>query len=325
MEHKETLQESVNEVLRKIGRNVILYQEFEYLLKFIVANGSLAGYASDLERRKAQQAEKISKQTMGQLIGCYIEHVNPDYEGYQFTPEEIRGRFHSFFFQYECGFVYYESEKEALARIVSERNALIHNLLPCFDTSSAESCEKLGKKLDDQSENIRNEIKELKDIINAFLEMKKQISTFLGSEKGKKEFKLICLQQSKLVVMLGDIAERTVRPDGWALMDDAARLLKQYAPEEIALLKEKYGHGSLKILILATEIFDVREEVTKKGGVRVLYRLKSDWMVSPPDPTLITSDFSNKTASARLSSSLKSISTTHPLRISVAVKNTKYL
>jgi hypothetical protein len=125
--------------------------------------------------------------------------------------------------------------------------------------------------------------------------------------------------------MLGDIAERTVRPDGWALMDDAGRLVKQYAPEEIALLKERYGHESLKAFILATEVFDVREEVTKKGGVRVLYRLKSNWMVSPPDPTLIPPDFSNKTASEQLSSSLKSISATHPLHISVAIKKTKYL
>ena len=46
------------------------------------------------------------------------------------------------------------------------------------------------------------------------------------------------------------------------------------AEKEIALLKERYGHKSLKKLMLATEIFDIHEEATRKGGVRVLYRLK---------------------------------------------------
>ena len=77
----------------------------------------------------------------------------------------------------------------------------------------------------------------------------------------------------------GDIATQIGRPDGWALMNVAGQLIKQNAPEELAILKEKYGHKSLKSLILATEIFDVYEESTQKGGIRVLYKLKSGWEV----------------------------------------------
>ena len=41
-------------------------------------------------------------------------------------------------------------------------------------------------------------------------------------------------------------------------------------------LKDRYGYKTLKELILATEFFDIREEPTKKGDVRVLYRPKPE-------------------------------------------------
>jgi hypothetical protein len=280
MEHKVASENSINEVLRKIGRNMMLFQQFEYLLKFIVTNGKLSGNASELERLKSEQAAIINKQTMGLLVGQYIENSNPDYEEYSSDPEEIKEAFISFSFRIKCDSIRYETKKEVLAGMISERNELIHHLLPCFDAKSAESCEELGNKLDDQSENIRSEIKELKAVANALNDGRKQLASFLGSEEGKKQFELSLLRQSRLVVLLGDIAVQTGRPDGWALMSVAGQLVKQHAPEEIALLKERYGYKSLKTLILATEIFDVYEEATEKCGVRVLYRLKSGWELS---------------------------------------------
>jgi hypothetical protein len=42
-------------------------------------------------------------------------------------------------------------------------------------------------------------------------------------------------------------------------------------------MKERYGYKTLKSLILATEVFDVIEEASDRGGVRVLYRVKPQW------------------------------------------------
>jgi len=62
--------------------------------------------------------------------------------------------------------------------------------------------------------------------------------------------------------------------DGWTLMSLAGDHVKRHAPEELDLLQERYRHKSLKILILASEIFNVPEETTNNGGMRALYRLK---------------------------------------------------
>jgi len=45
------------------------------------------------------------------------------------------------------------------------------------------------------------------------------------------------------------------------------------------VLKKRYGHKTLKGLILATELFNVDEEPTDKGGVRILYRIKPEWIL----------------------------------------------
>jgi hypothetical protein len=76
--------------------------------------------------------------------------------------------------------------------------------------------------------------------------------------------------------LLADISTQMARPDGWTLLNVAGELIRKHAPEERACLKEKYGHKTLKELIIATELFEIFEEPTEKRGIRVLYRLKSD-------------------------------------------------
>jgi hypothetical protein len=271
-----TLEDSVNEVLRKIGRNMMLFQQLEHLLKFIVANGSFSGYVSELNFKKEQRAASIQKQTMGQLVGQYIETTNPEYQDFADEPEDLKEAFFSFKFYTECDSVYYETKKDALAQIVSDRNELVHHMLPKFDTNSIESCIQIEKQLDKQREEILCEINELRQKVDSLQEGRKILAEFLNSDEGKKQFEISWLRQSRLVLLLGDIAVQTARTDGWASINIAGQLVKQHAPEEVALLKERYGHESLKELIVATEIFDIYEEPTEKG-FRVLYRLKSGW------------------------------------------------
>lgn len=41
-------------------------------------------------------------------------------------------------------------------------------------------------------------------------------------------------------------------------------------------LKSKWGYEKLKDLVLASELFDIFEETTAKGGARVMYRSKPE-------------------------------------------------
>jgi len=43
------LEKAKNEVLRKIGRNMLLFQKLEQMLKYLITNGKVAGYASEIK------------------------------------------------------------------------------------------------------------------------------------------------------------------------------------------------------------------------------------------------------------------------------------
>ena len=157
-----TLEDSVNDVFRKIGRNVMLFQHLEYLLKYLVATNSISGYESELKSQEEQRRATINKQTMGQLIGQYIENSNPESQDILEDPKYFK---EEMFIWIKHGFgdsTDYDNTTKALTKLVDDRNELIHHLLPQFDTNSIESCVQIGKKLDKQGNNIVREIDNIK-------------------------------------------------------------------------------------------------------------------------------------------------------------------
>ncbi|WP_165905423.1 OST-HTH/LOTUS domain-containing protein [Parashewanella spongiae] len=93
--------------------------------------------------------------------------------------------------------------------------------------------------------------------------------------------KLWFLRSSKIIHLLCDISEQSIENNGWVLLSTAGNIIKKQLPDELEHMKERYGHSSLKSLILASELFDVGEEKTPKGGKRVLFRLSD--LGSTPD------------------------------------------
>ena len=88
--HLDDIDDLFGEVQRKIGRNILLFQQLEYLLKYIVANGQYSGYFSELEVVLAKRGETVNKQTMGQLIGQFVEYNNPARNNCSDEPENIQ-------------------------------------------------------------------------------------------------------------------------------------------------------------------------------------------------------------------------------------------
>lgn len=265
-----------NEVLRKIGRNVMLFQQMEYMLKCFLANGQFSGYASELAKNIEQRRETIHKQTMGQVVKQCLEKIFSAFKETTNAPEELTAAWVSFRYTIECDDTYYEGRKNALDSIVAERNDLIHHLLPKWNSSSLESSIATEQYLDQQREKILPEFELLKSQIQAMQETIKKHTDFLASDEGEKQVELSFLRGSQLVAWLFEAAKQRARPDGWVALSNAAQFIRLHVPEEVADLEKIYGHKKLKDIILATELFDIIDEPTDKGGVRVLYRIKPD-------------------------------------------------
>lgn len=276
---EKDLQGAKDEVHRKIGRNMLMFQHMELMLKFLIANGQFSGSIDNLKENIERQNASVSKKTMGSLVGEFLESTHKEQE----EPEDIGELYTihmSFNFRIDCDEVYYEKRKKKLAEIVSQRNDLVHHLLPRFNLQSIESCVEIEQYLDEQHKQLEPEVENLKRLIKSFQKTKKELFEYVASEEYWTEMRLSELRHSRLVMWLGQIAEKAARKDGWTYLNTAGQVLQTQQPEELANFKKLYGYKSLKEIILAPQLFDFMEEKTEKGGVRVMYRLKEGWELS---------------------------------------------
>lgn len=271
------LEAARNETWRKIGRNLVKVQRLERMLKLSIVHSKLQLYTSnsmvgpekslaDLERRSAA----VNKKTMGNLVGEFLAETFITQEVADGAPSEVE----YFRFTFQVDTASHEARKKALASIVAERNYLVHHFTADFDFNSVADCRAASQYLDLQHEKIAAECEWLKGFFREWDEARKRYAAFLASDEGKRQFKLAWLRASLLAELLADGPAQAARTDGWTVLDHAAQLLRQQAPEDLATLHERYGYKTLKQMMLATDLFDFCEEPTAKGGIRVLYRLK---------------------------------------------------
>jgi len=271
---KSQLEEVTNEVLRKIGRNVLLFQQMELALKNLVGTANISGYVSELKSEQADKIESVRTQTMGQLVGQYIENNNPDKNNNSDEPENLKEIHISISCYIETDEETHKQQKELMASLVEERNNLVHHFLPTFDQTSIQSCINAQKKLDKQAEKVRHEVKNFRGILTAQNEMKNDITDFMKTKQYRDFIEVSVAQQSPLANILIELTQTIVSDDGWVVLHKAFNTINQKSPLEIKNLKQNHGCKKLKEMMIKTELFEFSEEQTSKGGSRVLYRLK---------------------------------------------------
>ncbi len=82
------------------------------------------------------------------------------------------------------------------------------------------------------------------------------------------------LQNSRLAMLLAQIATTHAREDGWTLLSVAGAQLNSLIPEQFTKLKREHGEGSLHRLVAAIDLFDVQSESNPNGGTRAIYRAR---------------------------------------------------
>ena len=263
-----------DDVLRKIGRNVLLFQQIERLLKFLVTNHRADGTAIDFVERRQRRAGKIQTQMMGKLIEQYADGILSDAGEPPKEPEEVTQAWVSYTFTTTGDSDFYEAQRADLELMVRERNDLIHHFLPRWHPDSLEHMTSASYYLDQQREKVLPMFEHLKSVAKAMQQTQKKMAAFLASDEADRQLELVWLQHSPLVALLQEVATQEARPDGWTNLADAGRLARIHESDEVAHLKERYGHSTLKRLLIASDLFDVLDEALSNGSFRTLYRVK---------------------------------------------------
>jgi hypothetical protein len=272
MELQKDLIAARDEVFRKIGRNLLNFQKIEHMLKYLIANGKMSGHLSEIKESQERRASAVTRQMMGNLVSQFIENTfQKDEDSYE-EPHEVKEPSISLSFTISADTDFYESKRQSLKSLVDERNNFIHHLLPRFNPDCIESCLEIEQYLDQQRERLIPEYDFLKSIIDNFQEAIKAHIEYFSSEEGIRQFELAFLQQSPLVGLLLNVSFHQSRSDGWTLLNVAGQQIRQTLPGEMERVKSKWGYKTLKELVLASELFEILEEPTEKGGIRVFYR-----------------------------------------------------
>ncbi len=270
------LKNSLHQVQRKIGRNLLLIQKMEYQLKYIVFHSNISGHPSQLNNIKKTREEKLSKMSMGQVLSQYFDHINPSIENNQ-EIQNIQNDIHiSIELNYDISKEEFENKEKLLSDILKERNDLVHHFILDFNGSSIDSCKNMEHKLDEQRKRLLPELKHLQTLIQA---MKKVQNSFKESyESGflnkALHYDELLFNGKLLILELANVSMQNNESEGWISLNFAGRHIRKIMPEEVDKLKDKYGYKTLKPLIQDTKMFEVKEDTNKN---MFFYRLTADW------------------------------------------------
>lgn len=270
MELEHDLNIMRDEVFRKIGKILLSFQKIEYMLKHLVANGRVSGYASDIMQTLEGKAAAVHKNTMGTLVKDFVGNTFQKSDESPDPPAELIEPYLSISYSIDADEEFFESKRQALKSLVDDRNELIHHLLPRFNEDSLESCLEINDYLDCMQERLIPEY----DFLKSQIQVRNLISELHNSEGFMKRFELSLLQISPIVQLLQDISIRKPRPDGWTDLTTAIAEIRQNLPGEMEQLNINWGYKKLTDLMRASEVFDLLEVPHRNGDHRVVYRSK---------------------------------------------------
>lgn len=268
-------QELLDEVFARVGRNLLICQQAELYLKALLANccieATSSGFTPDFVKRGAQ----VQRQTLGQLAAGVLESFLSDAGGVaadEVNPEVLVPTFRTVFRIKLTNGEDLALWAIKLSAFVDDRNKLVHHFLQRFKLNDDESAQSAIDYLLAQRERISPIRDQFRAWLEAMGEAQKALATHLMTP-GTVD--LLVLQSSPIVSHLATAAQTLKRADGWTLLSTAANFLVREAPEELDHMRSKYGHATLKRLVLASELFEVRDEALR-FGVRALYRVRPE-------------------------------------------------
>ncbi len=277
----ETEQKDIyGKVLKKIGRNLLLFQQAEGLIKRLVTLGSLSTRAGESLKEFEQRASFCHKMTMGQVANLYLERISTPQPPVADSPCAATTHPHSGIhsiavkLQLEIG-ADPDERRQSFDRLVAQRNELVHQIFSRINPDSSESCVGISDELDEQRRQILPEIQRLQQDLRDARSILQKLDKFLDVSELQSELCLPEIQQSPLIRNLASLAEKNPEPEDWTQLGEATKQLKGFPHEKIRVHLDQFQQKSLTALLIASRLFEIRSEPSESGHDRMFYRLKS--------------------------------------------------
>lgn len=260
------------DVQRLLGRCMLRIQQYERLMKAMLAHHELAGPVETLEGQRSARVEKLSDKTLGSLVKALFEtYVVPDGFERELLPENkvATDRISmAFSFRMSMAPDRWAQTKEAVEDLVAMRNDLVHHLIDRFDVWSESGCVAAVRHLDDSYERIDRHYLELVEWATSMEKAREMAASFAQSPafhdlvvNGIAPDGSFDWSNSGIVRALRQAVE-AIGIERWARLDDVRTWVATYEPEQTP---EKYGCRSWQQAVSESRLFDLQYRTAVDG------------------------------------------------------------
>jgi hypothetical protein len=269
------------EVQRLLGRCMLRVQQYERLMKAVLAEHELAGPVDSLQVQRVERSDKLADKTLGTLVKALFEtYIVPDGFERDLLPEGKVPKDKiamAFSFRLEMAPDKRSETKAAIQEVVDLRNDLVHHLIERFDLWTEDGCVEAVAHLHDSYDRIDRHFVELvewartMDAARSAAAGLAQSPTFLDlfvngiAPDGTFEW-----PSAGIVRVLREAAARHA-VGGWARLSDARSWI---SAEHVEQTPEKYGCRTWPQVLAESRMFDLQYRVAKDGGKVAWYRVR---------------------------------------------------
>lgn len=257
-----------DELCRKTGRNLLLFQKAEHLLKLLSCHGRFTlRFGDDHQEAFTKHITRIANETLGQVSNTVIGTIfRASAEEDLLADPSDAGSGISFYSV--VGEPAAERYRQLLSDLVRERNRFVHRLYSKIQLADSKSHESICLHLDEQHERFAPLISELEQLQQIIVKQWREMFDLLD-EKETRE--LILVAPSRIILLLNEIIDQISDRDGWASLREAVQKI-DVASASIREELQRCDKKSLSELLLASRLFELKPVPSDLGGTRMLFR-----------------------------------------------------
>lgn len=275
---KTDLEQAQKDVQRKLGRCMLRLQQYERLLKAMLASMNLKGPPEDLLAAWERRTADMRKKTLGTLVKQFTgEHLcaalvnQMDDQEVEAVPTPVVVPIVEISYSFSLSPEAYEEATASLAELVDLRNELVHHLIERFDISNENECHDASLYLDRCYWRIESGCQQLKAWAMAIDEVRIKASSFVQSQTFESAFihginpdGTVSWQKSSVVAELR-LAEKSCQIEGWTPLNAALELIKKRDSTQVPT---RYGCKTWRQLLKRSEQFEVKSTIEPNGAGR---------------------------------------------------------
>ena len=265
------------EMQQKLGRCMLRFQQYERMLKTMVATASFEGAPENLTSVLAKQTTEASTMTLGTLVRLFARDCLVDgQQGVDATEaaagsDEKTAEVSSMKMQFAISMPTerYEQTSAALKELKEMRNDLVHHLIERFDIAEESGCLAATRHLQDCYQKIDDHLGQLKEWSDGQANVRQLAASFMQSTEFENAFVhginpdgTVCWERSTIVECLRD-AENACCVKGWTSLDAAiAFITREHRDQTLAL----YGCKTWRQVLMKSRQFELRNEAGSEAS-----------------------------------------------------------